>query len=65
MFHVRLRFSANGPAVTGDWRVLDTAERKFTGWVGTYGSLDHVIIQLVEETNDGQETVVKSWTKGT
>ncbi|WP_406349380.1 hypothetical protein OHA44_37630 [Streptomyces sp. NBC_00144] len=63
IFHVRLRSSANGGAVTGDWYVRPTAERKFTEWIGTYGSLDHVVIQLIEETDAGQETVLKTWTK--
>ncbi|MGW7530245.1 hypothetical protein [Streptomyces sp. NPDC054783] len=38
-------------------------ERKFTAWVGTYASLDHVIIQHVEEQGAGQETVLKTWAK--
>ncbi|MFE0063473.1 hypothetical protein [Streptomyces sp. NPDC059003] len=30
-------------------------------WIGTYGSLENVIIQLAEEHEDGPETVVRAW----
>jgi hypothetical protein len=39
------------------------AKRKFTEWVGTYGSLEHVMVQLAEESDDGRESVLKTWTK--
>ncbi|MFB6963385.1 hypothetical protein ACFCYB_42175 [Streptomyces sp. NPDC056309] len=62
-FRVTLQFCKDGPSSSGWWSDPAIAERKITEWVGTYGSLDQVIIQLVEEQGGGQETVVKTWTK--
>jgi hypothetical protein len=31
--------------------------------MGRHGSLDQVVIQLVQETGDGTETILKTWTK--
>ncbi|MFF3159255.1 hypothetical protein [Streptomyces sp. NPDC057910] len=62
-FRVTLQFERGGPSSSGWWTNPEVAERKFTEWLGTYGSLDHVLLQLVEEKADGRETVVKTWTK--
>ncbi|MFG2298533.1 hypothetical protein [Streptomyces sp. NPDC048603] len=45
-FHVRLRFGPpSSPAVTGTWDSDATAERKFRGFIGRYGSRADVRIQ--------------------
>ncbi|THA53140.1 hypothetical protein [Streptomyces sp. A1136] len=63
-FHVRLRFGPPpSPAITGTWDSEATAERKFRGFIGRYGSRADVRIELLEETADGQLIVVRRWTK--
>lgn len=57
----RLQFVATGPAVQGEWTVLDTAEERYTTWVGLYSQNPAVVIQLIEETN-GLEHVLRTWT---
>ncbi|MFD6113781.1 hypothetical protein ACFWG0_27235 [Streptomyces yangpuensis] len=61
-FHVRLRFGPpSSPAVTGTWDSAATAERKFRGFIGRYGSQADVRIELVEDGPEG-ERIVRSWT---
>ncbi|WP_411107267.1 hypothetical protein [Streptomyces sp. cmx-4-9] len=62
-FHVRLRFGPpSSPAVTGTWDSETTAERKFRGFIGRYGSQADVRIELVEDGPQGEHTV-RSWTR--
>ncbi|MFD0271081.1 hypothetical protein ACFVGY_31615 [Streptomyces sp. NPDC127106] len=62
-FHVRLRFGPpSSPAVTGTWDSDATAERKFRGFIGRYGSQADVRIELVEDGPEG-ERIVRSWTR--
>jgi hypothetical protein len=58
-----LRFTANGPKVTGEWAAGTTARRTWRGWVGHYGSDENVVIRLVEET-DSRERVLTAWEHG-
>lgn len=45
-FHVRLRFGPPfSPAVTGTWDSSESAERKFRGFIGRYGSQADVRIE--------------------
>ena len=54
----RLTLTIDGrPTANGWWNLLETAERKFTSWVGTYGS-GGALIQLVD-THNGE--TVRSW----
>ncbi|MFE1949987.1 hypothetical protein ACFW9D_05895 [Streptomyces sp. NPDC059524] len=54
----RLTLTIDGrPVANGWWSRLETAESKFTSWVGTYGS-DGARIELVDTTT-GQ--TVRSW----
>ncbi|MFF4795629.1 hypothetical protein ACFY2M_39350 [Streptomyces sp. NPDC001276] len=62
-FRVTLQFRKDGPSSSGWWPRLEVAEQKFAAWIGTYGSLDQVVIQLVDEKGDGRETVLKTWTR--
>ena len=57
----RLNFVANGPAVEGEWTILDTAEDRYTEWVGLYSKNPSVVIWLIAKT-DGQERVLRTWT---
>ncbi|EFL19901.1 hypothetical protein [Streptomyces sp. C] len=43
-----LRFEAGGPAVTGEWVALATAERTHRNWIGLYGNHPTAVIQLIE-----------------
>ncbi|WP_405533753.1 hypothetical protein OG592_42275 (plasmid) [Streptomyces avidinii] len=47
----------------GAWAYGAVAERKFRGFLGTYGGQEGVRIELLEETASGQHIVVKRWTK--
>ncbi|GAA2524227.1 hypothetical protein [Streptomyces longisporus] len=58
---VRLRFVADGPRVEGEWSVLDTAQDRYTEWVGLYSKDPAVVVELLEET-DGRERVLRRWT---
>ncbi|MFJ1869414.1 hypothetical protein ACIOD1_32995 [Streptomyces sp. NPDC088097] len=62
-FHVRLRFGPPpSPAITGTWSSSESAERKFRGFIGRYGSQADVRIELIEEGSEGEHTV-RSWTR--
>ncbi|WP_406390183.1 hypothetical protein OG806_49595 [Streptomyces sp. NBC_00882] len=43
------------------WAIPDTAQDRYTEWVGLYGSDPAVVIRLIEET-DGRERGRKTWT---
>lgn len=53
---VTLQFRKDGPSSSGWWTNPEVAERKFTEWLGTYGSQGDAILQLIEEKNDGSES---------
>ncbi|MFG3350275.1 hypothetical protein ACGF1Z_35120 [Streptomyces sp. NPDC048018] len=54
-FHVRLRFGPpSSPAVTGTWDSEATAERKFRGLIGRYGSRADVRIEEQAELHPMQ-----------
>ncbi|MDF3141802.1 MULTISPECIES: hypothetical protein [unclassified Streptomyces] len=57
----RLRFVANGPIVEGEWDVLDTAQHRYTEWVGLYSKDPKVVVWLIEKT-EGREHVLRTWT---
>ncbi len=61
--HVTVAFQPGPPGVKGAWADGAVAEKKFRGFVGTYGSQEGVRIELLEETAGGQLIVVKRWTK--
>lgn len=63
VFRTRLRFTARGPSLDGAWNDPDTAQARYTQWVGLYGSSPTVMIQLIEETA-GREHVRRTWTAG-
>nr|WP_063826193.1 hypothetical protein [Streptomyces antibioticus] len=52
---------ATAPAVEGDWGIADTAEARYTEWVGLYGTNPTVEIRLIEVT-DGREHLSSLWT---
>ncbi|MFF4583678.1 hypothetical protein ACFY15_35770 [Streptomyces sp. NPDC001373] len=59
-----LRFEEDGPAVTGEWAALSTAERTHRNWIGLYGSHPMAVIQLIEINDAGErERVLKLWTR--
>ncbi|MFD5098906.1 hypothetical protein [Streptomyces albidochromogenes] len=62
MFEVVLRFTAGGPAVTGEWSSDATAVRKFRTFIGTYGDHPTATITL---TASGPERprILRTWTK--
>jgi hypothetical protein len=62
IFRVILHFDPEGPKVTGEWAVEETALRCFRSWVGLYGSAAGVRITLVEEPAEaGGGTVLRTW----
>ncbi|MFI8515954.1 hypothetical protein ACIGHB_33025 [Streptomyces sp. NPDC085460] len=42
-YEVVLRFRRGGPALFGAWPEFETADRKFTQWLGTWGQADAVL----------------------
>ncbi|POX50932.1 hypothetical protein [Streptomyces sp. Ru72] len=59
---VRLRFEADGQAVTGEWADGATARRTWRDWVGLYGSDEEVVIRLTEDSEG--ERVLMAWERG-
>ncbi|MFI9176079.1 hypothetical protein [Streptomyces lincolnensis] len=57
----RLRFTAGGPAVEGEWTVAATARDRYTEWVGLYSADPNVVVCLIEKTG-GRERVLRTWT---
>ncbi|GAA3372049.1 hypothetical protein GCM10017744_101960 [Streptomyces antimycoticus] len=49
-----------GPAVTGEWADDSTALRTYRGWVGLYGSDEHVVIRLILKEGANQH-VLRTW----
>jgi len=41
-----------GQVMQGRWSSLETAERKFTSWIGSYGSMPGARITLAEQAAD-------------
>lgn len=62
-YRVRVVFVPGGPAVTGTWSDARTAERKFRGQIGTYGSHPTVRTTLDEEEPDGHWRTAAEWTR--
>lgn len=62
-YHVSLRFRPGPAGVTGTWADGAVAEGKFTGFVGTYGSVAGIQIQLLAEFADGTRSTVETWPK--
>lgn len=58
---VRLQFTADGPAVEGEWSAPGTALGRYTEWVGLYGTNPAVVIRLIEEIG-GDRRTIKTWT---
>ncbi|WP_206282267.1 hypothetical protein [Streptomyces rhizosphaericus] len=56
-----LQFERGGPAVEAEWTIPDTAQDRYTEWVGIYGTRPSVVIRLIEET-DGRRRVRETWT---
>ncbi|MET9954466.1 hypothetical protein ABZ135_23385 [Streptomyces sp. NPDC006339] len=56
-----IQFREGGPRVTGTWDEQEPAERRWTSWVGLYGSAPGALVSLVEQTPDGTERLVKRW----
>ncbi|MFE4874067.1 hypothetical protein [Streptomyces sp. NPDC056682] len=63
MYRVTLRFVPGGPAVTGDWADPATAERKWKGHIGIYGSHPTAAITLTEQLPDGGWQTGVAWTR--
>uniref|UniRef100_A0AAU2UXH0 Uncharacterized protein n=1 Tax=Streptomyces sp. NBC_00003 TaxID=2903608 RepID=A0AAU2UXH0_9ACTN len=63
MYRVTLRFAPGGPAVTGDWSDLTTAERKWRADIGTHGSHPTAAITLAEQLPDGDWRPLAQWTR--
>ncbi|MGD3109294.1 hypothetical protein [Streptomyces sp. YGL11-2] len=58
-----LRFTTAGPAVTGEWSAVTTARHAWRGWIGLYGSVEEVVIRVVEDTSEGEQ-VLAEWRDG-
>ncbi|GGX29624.1 hypothetical protein [Streptomyces chryseus] len=62
MFEVVLRFTADGPAVTGEWSSDETALRKFRSFVGVYG--DHATATItLTASGPEQPRALRTWTR--
>ncbi|MFC8016291.1 hypothetical protein [Streptomyces cinereoruber] len=59
-YEVELRFRPDGPAILGVWAKAETADAKFTEWLGSYGR-DEAVLTLTA-TSNGVARPVKSWT---
>ncbi|MFE0773352.1 hypothetical protein [Streptomyces sp. NPDC058861] len=57
-YEVELRFRPGGPAILGVWSNPETADVKFTKWLGSHGRDDAVLTA----TADGETRPVKHWT---
>ncbi|WP_405633893.1 hypothetical protein [Streptomyces sp. NBC_01174] len=57
----RLQFTADGPAVEGEWDVPGPAQDRYTKWVGLYGARPTVVIRLITETG-GRRHELTTWT---
>ncbi|MFE5514183.1 hypothetical protein ACFQ9J_26985 [Streptomyces sp. NPDC056529] len=60
VYGVEFRFRPGGPAVLGVWAKAETADAKFTEWLGSYGR-DEAVLTLTA-TSNGVASPVKSWT---
>ncbi|MEU9415944.1 hypothetical protein [Streptomyces sp. NPDC048272] len=61
-YHVTVRHRPGPPGVSGTWADGGIAERKFTGFVGRYGTgADGVRIELLSEAADGQLAMMRVW----
>ncbi|MFC7979798.1 hypothetical protein ACFUT3_31755 [Streptomyces cinereoruber] len=59
-YEVELRFRPGGPAILGVWVKAETADAKFTEWLGSHGR-DEAVLTLTA-TASGETRLVKSWT---
>lgn len=60
-YHLTLTTPNDGTVMDAWWSKRSTAERKFTSWIGSYGSMPGARITLAEGLDDETEQVVKSW----
>ncbi|MFD6465374.1 hypothetical protein [Streptomyces goshikiensis] len=61
-YHVTIRYRPGPPGIRGTWADGGIAERKFTAFVGRYGTgADDVRIELLAEAAAGQLTVLRVW----
>ncbi|MER7911500.1 hypothetical protein [Streptomyces sp. NPDC096068] len=58
VYEVEPRFRPDGPAISGVWAKAETADAKFTKWLGSHGRDDAVLTP----TADGTAYPVKGWT---
>ncbi|MFE0777839.1 hypothetical protein [Streptomyces sp. NPDC058861] len=59
-YEVELRFRPGGPAILGVWANPQTADAKFTEWLGSHGRDDALL--TLTATAGGETRPVKSWT---
>ncbi|MFB6854901.1 hypothetical protein ACFCWV_20760 [Streptomyces sp. NPDC056341] len=58
----RLTLTSGGAVVMqSEWPIRETAARKYTSWIGSYGSMPGARIALAEQTADGPWAEVKTW----
>ena len=58
---VTLTTTEVGQVMEGRWASLKTAERKFTSWIGSYGSMPGARVTLAEQVTDGTWVELKAW----
>jgi hypothetical protein len=56
-----LSTTTNGQVTLGDWFSLETAERKFRSWIGSYGSMPGARIMLAEQAADETWIELRAW----
>ncbi|MCX5240459.1 hypothetical protein [Streptomyces prunicolor] len=60
-FWVTVQFQKDGPRVKGQWTKYETADQKYLGFVGDYGSRPGTTVSLIEEIPDGECRVRRTW----
>lgn len=60
-FWVTVQFRKDGPRVEGQWTGSQTADRKYLGFVGDYGSRPGTTVSLIKETAGGECRVRRTW----
>ncbi|MFC9460007.1 hypothetical protein ACFWN5_03575 [Streptomyces sp. NPDC058430] len=58
----RVTLTTGGAVVMqGAWSNLETSERKFRSWIGSYGSMPGARITLTDRLDGKAEQVLQSW----